>query len=417
MAGENTVSTMDGLYKEVYPNKELDSLTPTSSVLYDIIPFPEDDKIGDSFHQPVLLTSEHGFTYNGDGGGLVSLNDPINATLKDATTKGFEMIGRSRMTYGAASRAAQGGKRAFAKAWGVILKNLRIASMKRLELTLLRGQKGLGVVESRSNGAIVITEATWSPTTFAGMEGAVLECFSTDAATATQRDGDLTISAVDFSTRTVTVTATANAYTNVAANDILFVKGAKTATGWNEAAGLIKIAQNTGTLFGVAGASYAMWTGNVKSSIGVPTMGRILDMATLAVEKGGLDEKAFVIVPPRAWEVLNSDLGGLRVMDGSYSKEKAENGTQRICYYGQAGELELRAHPFLQRGEMCIFPASAYKRVGSADVQMGVPGTNGQEVFFHLPDKNAVEARTFSDQGLFADKLATSVVGTGITYP
>lgn len=413
MAGENTISTTEGLTKEVYGNK-LNEIVPTSSVVYDIVSFDEGDKLGDSYHQPLVLTNEHGATYNGSGGGVATLNDPINATIKDASATGYEMILRSRMSYALASRAASAGKAAFAKAWGVILKNLRLASMKRLELTLLRGQKGLGVVEGNNSGVLTITSASWSPTTWAGMEGAVLEAFTTSDATATQHNGDLTISAIDFTNRTVTVTGTSTA---VVATDVLFFKGAKTTTSWNEAAGLVKIAQNTGTLFGVAGATYAMWTGNTSSSFGTPTMGRFLNASTLAVEKGGLDEKAILLVPPKAWEVLNSDLAGARQFDGSYSKEKASNGTQRICYYGQAGEIEVRAHPFLQRGEACMFPESAYKRVGSADVGMGVPGTDGRDVFFHLQDKNAVEARTFSDQALFAEKLATSVYISGVTYP
>ena len=182
------------------------------------------------------------------------------------------------------------------------------------------------------------------------------------------------------------------------------------ATGFNEGPGLIKIAQNSGSLFGIDAAAFSLWGGNVKSSFGAPTMGRYLDAVTQAVEKGGLDEKAVLLVPPKAWEVLNADLHTAREFDGSYSKEKAENGSMRICYYGQSGEIEVRAHPYLQRHESVIFPVSAYSRIGSADVGMGVPGTDGRDIFFHLQDKNAVEARTFADQTLFCTQPSTSRV-------
>lgn len=412
MAGENTVSSMDGLYKEVYADT-LNDVVPNSSVLYDLVKFDDGNRMGDSFHQGVVLTMEHGFTYNGSAGGVATLAAPIQATLKDASTSGFEMIGRSKMTYAAASRAAAAGKAAFKQAWGTLLLNLRKASMKRLELQLGYGQQGLGVVSSIASGVITISDATWSPATWAGMEGAILEAFTGTTATETQHNGDLTISAVSYANKTITVTGTSGA---VAANDVLYFKGARTATAFNEMPGLMKIAANTGTLFGISGASYALWTGNTSSSFGTPTMGKYLAAVTDQVDRG-LDEKVYLGVPPRAWEVLNADLAGNREYDGSYSKSKAENGSQAISYYGQAGEIETRSMPFLRRGDSVLFPKSCLKRVGSADMGMGVPGTDGRDVFFHVSTDNAVEARSFTDQALWCDAPAHCSFITGITYP
>lgn len=411
MAGENTVSTME-MYKEIYGN-DLNNVVPNSSIVYELIKFDEDSKLGDSYHQSVTLTNEHGFSYGGSSPTVTTLNAPIQATIKDTNSTGFEMIGRARLSYSAASRA-QNSKQAFKAAWGTMLLNLRKASMKRLELTLLRGQLGLGAVSANSSGVLTITDATWSPTTWAGMETAVLEAWSATTASATQRNGDLTISAVSFANKTVTVTGTSAA---VVAGDVLYLKGARTSTGFNEGPGLVKIAQNAGSLFGLDAATYSLWGGNTKTSFGVPTMGRFLDAIGDAVDKG-LEEKVHLLVPPKAWEVCNSDLAAQRIFDGTYSKEKAENGAQRICYYGQAGEIELRSHVYLQRGEWVAFPKAPYKRVGSADVGMGVPGTpDEREVFFHVQDAGAIEARTYSDQSLFCEGPSTSVYGSGMTYP
>ena len=285
--------------------------------------------------------------------------------------------------------------------------------MKRLYLPPGYGQQGLSVVSSIASGVITISDATWSPATWAGMEGAILEAFTGTTATETQHNGDLTISAVSYANKTITVTGTSGA---VAANDVLYFKGARTATAFNEMPGLMKIAANTGTLFGISGASYALWTGNTSSSFGTPTMGKYLAAVTDQVDRG-LDEKVYLGVPPRAWEVLNADLAGNRQYDGSYSKSKAENGSQAISYYGQAGEIETRSMPFLRRGDSVLFPKSCLKRVGSADMGMGVPGTDGRDVFFHVSTDNAVEARSFTDQALWCDAPAHCSFITGITYP
>lgn len=417
MGAENTITTTAGLHKEVYGGADdVDKVMPNSSVIYDIIGFADDERIGDSFHQALTLTFEHGFTYNGSGGAVASLNASVAANMQDATITSVELIGRSRMAYTAASRAAAAGKQAFKKAWSQILLNLRRASMKRLELMLLYGQQGLGVVESVSTGVITITEASWSPTTWAGMEGCVLEAFTTTAASATQHDTDLTISAINLAagTRTITVTGTS---TSVVANDILFFKGAKTTTTWNDSAGLMKIVSNSGTLFGIDSTTYNLFAGNTSSSFGTPTMGKFLSAVTECVDRG-MDEKVYLGVCSKSWEVMNADLAANREFDGSYSKSKAENGSQAISYYGQAGEMEVRSMPFLRRGDAVIFPASPFKRIGSSDIGMGVPGLPdaSRQIYFHLEDKNAVEVRSFTDQALFGIAPSHCAKITGITY-
>ncbi len=415
MAGESTITTSAGLYKEVYGSSDdVDKVVPASSVCYDIFPFSEDDRIGDSFHQAITPNLEQGFTYNGSGGAVVTLEDQVAASDLDAVLTSVEMIGKSRMAYTAASRAASAGKQAFKKAWTHRLLNLRKGAMKRLELQLCKGQKGLGVVESIGSGVIVITAATWSPMTWAGMEGAKLEAFTTSDATATQHDTTLTISAVAKATRTVTVTGTSS---SVAPGDVLFFKGAKTTTGYNEMAGLTKIASNSGTLYGLSSVTYNTLAGNTTTSFGVPTMGKFLAAITEQVDSG-LDEKCYLGVSPKSWEVCNADLAEKREYDGSYSKSKAENGAQAINYYGQAGEIELRSMPYLWRGEAVIFPKSPYSRKGSAELGMGVPGLPGErEIFFHVQTQNAVETRCYTDQALFCLTPSTSGYISGISYP
>lgn len=414
MAGENTQSTFEA-YKEVYGNK-LALLVPNSSIIKRIVEFSQDEKLGDSYRQSVTLTNEHGFTYGGSAGGVSSLVTQVNAVVKEANSTGFALTGRARVGYTAASRAAQAGKQAVAKLWDQVLRNLKLGHEKRAELGFLRGQMGLGEVESISGQDIVITEESWSPTTWAGMEGAVIVANSNQAADGTQQDGDITVASVAFSTRTITVTGT---ITGLEAGNFLYMKGAIDFSNdvFMEGPGLVKIAANTGTLFGIAGATYGLWTGNTSSSFGTPSMGKVLAAITNAVDKG-LEEKVVLLAPPKAWEHLNADLAASRMFDGSYTKEKAENGAQKISYYGQAGEIEVRAHPYLQRGEMVAFPMSPYKRIGSCDVSMGVPGLpDSNNIFFHDTSTDAMEARSFSDVSVFCHQPGTSLYISGVTYP
>lgn len=417
MAGENTLTTMDGYVKKVYGDK-LDNVIPASSVLYDMVEFESAKKIGDSFNFPVLLTLENGFTVNGVGGSVVTLNAASNAVSKNAAIQGVELIGRAQMAYLLASRAAAEGPAAFGKAWGQALMNLRMGHMKRLELMLLYGQLGLGVVESRSTDAIVITEASWSPATWIGLEGAVFEFWT--GVTASETEHGLgtgsTLSTINYPTRTLSFLAGGpSGGTAVAAGDVVYFYGARTTTTFNECVGLMKIASNTGSLFGIDAATYNIWAGNTQTSFGAITMGKLLDAVSEAVDRG-LDENVILGVCPKAYEVLNADLSAQRHFDGSYSRNKLENGTQSITYNGQMGQVEVRVMPFLRRGDAVIFPKTQLKLIGSADAGMGVPGTDGRDIFFHLPSNNAVEARSFSDLALLCLAPARCVYITGISY-
>lgn len=421
----NTLTTMSGYFKKVYGDK-LDNVIPASSVLYDLIDFEDAQKIGDSYNFPVLLSLENGFTVNGSSGAVVTLKDAAAAQMEQATIQSVEMIGRVQMGYITASRATAAGEKAFGKAWGQALMNLRVSHMKRLELMLLYGQLGLGTVESITGTTqVTVSEASWSPAIWIGFahttNGAAFEFWSSTGSAAIHGStSGHRLTAVANSTRLLTFSGDITSGTTTAANDVIYFQGARgtTATNnttYNECVGLIKIAQNSGTLFGISASTYDIWGGNNVTSFGALTMGKILDAVSQAVDRG-LDEEVILGVCPKAYEVLNADLSSNRHFDGSYSREKAENGSQQIVFNGQMGQIKLKVMPFLKRGDAVAFPVSQLKMVGSADVGMGVPGTDGRDVFIHLQTQNAIEARSFSDLALLCLAPARCVAISGITY-
>ncbi len=296
--------------------------------------------------------------------------------------------------------------------------------MKRLELMLLYGQLGLGVVDSLASDTVTISEASWSPATWIGLEGALFQFWTGVGAVASTdiQHGvttGSTLSSINFANRTLAFgSGGPSGGTTVAAGDVVYFYGARTGTNgdtMNECVGLMKIAANAGTLFGISSSTYNIWAGNAVTSFGAITMGKLLDAVSAAVDRG-LDEKVILGVCPKAYEVLNADLSAQRHFDGSYSREKLENGAQSIVYNGQMGQVEVRVMPFLRRGDAVIFPADKLKLIGSADAGMGVPGTDGRDIFFHLPTTNAVEARSFSDLALLCLAPARLVSITGVTY-
>jgi hypothetical protein len=418
MAGENNVESLNGLFKTVYADKLID-LIPDYAVLQKRIDFVSAEKETGAFYaQPVVLSHESGFTYNGTAGGVAALNAQKAGAMKEAQIYGSELILRSQLSYTALSRAASSGARAFKRASSFKVEDMNNAARKRLEIAMLYGQSGIGVVESISDtgtsvGTITITAGSWAGGIWAGAEGASIDSFTTT----TKNNGaaDIVIKAVDSDTRTLTVTCDDTMSSEVAAGDILFFKGANAGSGsFNEMAGLSAIIQNSSTLFGINAATYSLWKGTTISSVGQISFAKLQDAVGRAANKG-LMEKVLVLVSPKAWSVLNSDQAALRMFDSSYSSKKAENGAGSLMFHGLCGPMEVVSHPLVKDGDAFIVPPDSLMRVGSVDLSFGVPGFDEQ--FFQLvPSYNAVELQCMADQAIFVERPAHCVFLTGIAY-
>jgi hypothetical protein len=407
----NTFSTLNGLFKINYADKLLD-LVPDFAILQKKIDFAPAGKgeLGNFYAQPVNLSQEGGFTYNGEAGTVVTLNDAINGVMKEAQVKGSELILRAQLSYTALSRAATQGARAFKRAssWKVL--DMNNSMRKRLEIAMLYGQTGVATVSSLASQVITITDATWAGGIWAGTEGHVIDVYQSDLATL--RQGGLVIASVDSDAKTITVTGTT---TGIVATDVVFFKGANSAGTFNEMAGLKKIITNTGTLFNISAATYSLWKGNTVSSVGQLTHGKIQDAISKPVNKG-LMEKVLCLVAPKAWGVLNSDQSALRAYDSSYSSKKSENGAESLVFHSTNGEIEIMSHPFVKEGDVFMLPLDTVCRVGSTDMTFAVPGFEGEQFFTLVSAKNAVEIQCMADQAIFIEKPAHSTYMSGVTY-
>lgn len=403
MAGENTVATLNGLFKTVYADKLLD-LVPDHCLLQKKIEFTGADKETGAFYaQPVNLSHESGFTYNGTAGGVVALKAPVNGVMKEAQVYGSELILRSQMSYGALSRASKQGPKAFKRASAWKIEDMNNSMRKRLEIAMLYGQKGVGTVSSLSSQDIILSAQGWAGGIWAGAEGTVIDVFQSDLETL--RRGDLTITAVNSDTRTLTVTGTTS---GIVDTDVIFFDGANaTAGAYNEMAGLQKIITNAGTLFNIAANTYSLWKGTSydlnSSSL---TLAKMQAALAKAVNKG-LMEKVLLIVSPTTFGNLVSDQAALRVY-GESSGAKLSNGGDALEFHGVSGKVEVMSHPFVKEGDAFAIPLDSVLRLGSVDLTFGVPGFD-EDFFTLVSGYNAVEVQCMADQAIFVEKPAHAV--------
>lgn len=407
-----TPNNAPGLFKTVYA--EASKVLPEDNLLQKDVDFVEADATGEKLVFMVPLTYCHSFSYGPSSGAntTITLNDAQAPYIGKAEVEGYQLIGRIQMDYAYLSKAAKKGQRAFQAAMDASMEALIESARRRIEMSLLHGQMSLGKVLTNTVGALVITDATWSSGIWVGMKDAVLEAFDALAATATQDNGDLTVSAVSPSTKTVTVTGTS---TNVDSNSYLWFKGSRTATAFNEGAGLMKIASNTGSLFGLSATTYDAWGAVQRTSVGAISFAKIL-LGQAEAQVKGLKEDVCLYVPPKRFAELNADLAADRVFDSSYSSKKGEVGVSEILYHSPSGVIRVKSHSLMKEGELVSFPPSKCQRVGSTDLTFVLPGTNG-EMLLHIPDKNVYEARCYSDQTIFCKTPGRIVYYSGVTDP
>jgi hypothetical protein len=421
MAQYTDPGQLDGLFKEVYGDDVI-SLVPDSAKLVKTIGFVSADKeLGNKYHQPVVLSNEHGITYAAADAGAFALNNSVALTMKDAQVQGSQMVLRSSMSYDAAARASNS-KKAFVKGTELLVENMLETMTKRLELQLLYGAsaEGLGRCDSSvgptdGNYTVTMVAATWAAGIWAGAENAEIDFFDGPSTTALNTSAAITIVSVDLDNKAITYSganaATVHSFINSDGSDATCIRwrGAISA----EMSGIDKIITNSGSLFGINAGTYNLWKGNSYAVGAALTIGKVLGGISRAVERG-LDEDVALYINPLVWKDLNSDLAGLRRFDSSF-KEKGIAGNRSIQYHGQNGIIDIIAHNCVKQSEGFALPTKKAKRIGAVDITFKRPGGGGDQMFRELSSNAGFELRSYTDQAVFIETPARCVKFTGIT--
>ena len=406
----NSFSTINAWVKLIYAD-ELQTLIPEGVRLVKAIKFTQGDKeLGDQYIQPVALTHEFGFSV---GTGAFTLAASIAATYAQAAIRGNNLLLRTSIAYDAMARASND-KKAFMKWSEQVIGNMTSSFTKRLEVLHFYGSSSLGIVGGVSNSSgvntLTLSTATWASGIWAGTEGMELDVW-TAITGGTQRNtvATLVVTAVDLVARTVQVTGNNADTSTIAAADYVFYRGFR----GNEMNGLDAIITNTGSLYGISAATYALWKGNSYSAGNAKlTFKKIQQAIALGVNRG-LDEKVTCYVSVSTYADLNTDLSAARKFDQGYSKAKGTNGFESITFYGVNGEVEIVPSIYCKEGEAFCVALSKLKRLGSTDVTMRMPGQSEDQFVLQLPSNAGYEMRLFYDGNLFSERPAwmTKILG------
>ena len=405
VAGANTLATLNGLFKQVYGD-DVTNLIPDGVKLYKMIKFAAKDKqLGQAFNQPVILGQEHGVTFAGPSDDAFSLVAPVAGQIQNAQVQGYPKVLRSLLGYNSISRSIGGGPKAFEDATKFLVANMLRSMAKKIEIELLYGQVGYGVVGAVASNTVTISTAEWASGIWSGAEKMPLSFYDT---TLTTLRGNANIVSVNLAAMSITVDTLPG---GVVATDVIFHGGAF----GNEAKGIHAIlGQTTGTLFGISTTAYSLFAGNQYPCGGTSLSFSHLEHAIAIGVAKGLEGDVTVMVNPVTWADLLTEQAALRKYDSTYDTASMKNGSKSITFYGQQGMVTIEPSIFVKQGYAYVLCIDEFTRMGSSDVSFKIPGMGENEYIRQLETTAAVEMRLWTDQAVFTAAPGHHVLITGI---
>lgn len=428
---ENNLGTHNANFKEVYAD-EVVSLIPSQFKVQKMIALELGEKeIGNHFNQPVIVADEQGVTYYTPDDGAADLNAAVPAQMKNAQVRDVAILVRTALATDILDRASKKGKKAFKSATELAVKSMRDCIAKRVEVACIYGGSTNGIGRITKSGSVpaatdsgrkvklALTTGHWAPGIWAGAKNAKVQIYKQATGTLI---GEYSIDSVDFSTKSLT-------FYNATSSVITDLRTALDTGGGNEDAiirysgskdkeflGLDVIVTNTGSLFGIDGATYDLWQGNETTSTGDLSLTKIFASIQKIVERGS-EEKVVLLTSTRAWNlIMVQEMVTNRKLDNSYDKKNLDTGSENIRLFHALGEVEVVASLYVKEGDTFALTLKTLKRLGTKDIGFNQRGTDS-EYFMQLPNNAGVELRCSTSQCLFCHAPLRNLKMSGITFP
>lgn len=378
-------------------------------------------RTGEDFRFPVRLGLEQGATYNTDHGAF-ALNAAVDGDYQVAALEGAELAMRATLSYGEMSRLSQSkgrSSRAYDQGIGLKIANLTDAAEQHRDMNLWygAGSSGLaniGVVSAiavaASSGVVTIniSRATFIPGFWQDFRGGSVDVFT---AGGTQRNTNalLKVTGVDRERCRVQLTGNTTDAAAVAANDLLFFRGARAAS----MVGMQAICENSGSLFGISAATYPQWKAVQYAVGGTLNFDKVAEGLSAAADNG-LSEGCTLYVNPRTWTDLMTDEVALRRYVGERS-EKARPGFNELEFVLNCGPVKIKPYRYMKQGLAFAIPTQEVHRVGSTDLTFTLPGSPNEYFYRELDGNAGAEIRCYTDQAIVAESPFHIVEFTGLS--
>lgn len=441
----------------------------------------EGTEVGGVFHVATRLTYEGGQswappqTQPGDTSGVPYLGATAGAT-PDAKVEGYQIFGRSRVTYEAVARSCMSvsdtgpnRKKAIREATQVVAGGLMEGTIKKCEALMLHGRRGLGQLDTSVdisnvvgsvayksiNGYAIdvsITASSWCPALWMALEGHTFDLFANSggvpSSTRLNTEPNDYLKGVDQNGFILIAVNPATPLTNGTASGRVLrfwhsdgtagVNGTGVIGGWTTAAdgagdmhicfegggpsnewiGLTSIARNVGTLFNISAADYGMWRGNSADSVGNLRLAGLVRYLAQPINAGAQGTLIRAVVPTELFSQFANDEATLRRYASATGN--AKNGFDSIqMFLPHQSTLEILGHALQKDGEVLCYVPSETIRVGSQDldfVERVGSGNRRDRLLLEVAERPASEMRLYGQFSPYAYVPRHMLHLSGVTY-
>jgi len=378
---------------------------PEENTIADYFSFvPQDQRPGNKFNFPVVVSNEHGQTADVSGTAF-TLASAIDSVLQNAQLDGATLALVGNIPYDVTFRGRNGAGNgnnggAFRSAFELKTSLMMQSIEFYREISLMYGcgatttiASDIGVFSAVSGAnyaapvLATISAASWAPGIWNNMIGALVDVYATNGLTL--RDSGITVTAVNADTKVITLTKSGSAVAPNVGDRII-------PAGWNAktCVGVESILTNTGTLFGISAATYPMWKAIQFAAGGALSRAKILGMMA-RLFPNGLDQGGKLFVSAPTFADLAEEADALQRFTGNTDEVKRQ-GANNLEYKSPAGNVNVALHKYMKYGEAMFFPSGIGKRVGSTDITFR---GEGQDWFFlELPTQAGCQLRCMSNQ-------------------
>lgn len=415
---DETTSTLNGFFKTRWADKAED-LVPDFNDFASAMPFKSRPKLGKDFQFPARVKRAQGFTF-ASGGDLFDLNDAVAGLMQNATATQTTYVMRERISYDAAAQATSS-EDAFGDAFDEIVRDMLNSMGFHRELFLLYGQKGIGNTAEAGSSATSHTYTLSTASSAIGLwlqfDGAPADVYSSNLVTK-RNTNSLTVSAPTLGSdgQTVTITLTGDAADNnaVQSGDAIVPKGWIGGSG----IGIKKIAENTGSLYGISASDYPLWQANTLSAGSAEaTMLLLTRAAAIQVQRSGRKGKKLKAYCSFAtWNDLNNNHAALRRFAQSTKGGLDLGAMESITYYGPGVGIDIMPSALVWNSEVYMAEWDSIHRMGTSDITFTLPGSSPDSPkFFHeIAGKAGYEIRGYWRQFIVPKRPACLTQITGI---
>jgi hypothetical protein len=425
-AGELTSTTAAGNLKDLFA--EMTEVRPVHAVLQENVAFDKQNEPGNLYKFPALLSFQGGAIPSAFGAlptAAVMNEGPLSAEIQFGQAQGFNVTIPVVIPFDMMAASSNGKKSAYANVPQLIMYTAKMAAERDTELSNLAGQFGLGVISSLGAetgttdsrlGAgfyrdITFTMASWADGVFAGADRHRFDLYDTTGATQRNASGALSIIKVSFNSQTVRFFyVTTNTISTAVAGDVLWRRNFKTASGFNEAQGLLSaFSATSGNVWGLS-TSYSQWLANQYAVGGALTFGKIAKGLQVAVSRSNLRKPMEIYVPNQSWADLIRDLADL-TRNNQPPIETLKNGAAKIEYSIQIGPIKVINHGYMPNGYTFAFPADTCRRIGATEPTMDLAGN---ELSVMSTTTTGYQFNIFGNQAIIQVMLGAATLFTGI---